>query len=68
MKWVVLPYSEPFTEETKCNEVKFTHFPVIKNTIKRIAIKNAYYSSIIFQSFLYANIPAESPSYTPTFF
>ena len=49
-------------------KLKFTHFPVIKNTIKRIAFKNAFDSSIIFQSFLYASIPAESTSYAPTFF
>ena len=49
-------------------KLKFTHFPVIKNTINRIAFKNAYESSIIFQSFLYANIPAESTSYAHTFF
>ena len=41
MKWVVLPYSEPYTEETNAMKLKFTHFPVIKNTIKRIALKNA---------------------------
>ena len=43
-------------------------FPVIKNTIKRIVFENAYESSIIFQPLLYANVPAESPSYGPTFF
>ena len=46
---LVLPYSEPYTEEIKC---KSTHFPIIKNTIKRIAFKNACESSIIFQSFV----------------
>ena len=61
MKWVVLPYSGSFSVETKC-----THFPVIKNTFKRIAFKNA--NQIIFQSFLIANIPAESTSNVPTFF
>ena len=49
-------------------KLKFTHFPIIKNTIKRIAFKNAYDSSIIFQSFLYASIRAESSSYAPAFF
>ena len=49
-------------------KLKFIHFPVIKNTIKRIAFKNAFDSCIIFQSFLYASIPAESTSYAPTFF
>ena len=49
-------------------KLKFAHFPVIKNTIKRIAFKNAYDSSLIFQSFLYASTPAESTSYAPTFF
>ena len=61
MKWVVLPYSGSYSEETKC-----THCPVIKNTFKRIAFKNA--NQIIFQYFLIANIPAESTSYVPTFF
>ena len=64
MKWVVLPYSEPYTEETKCNEL--THFPVIKNTIKRIAFKNAYESSIYIFS-LNSSIPAESTFNAPTF-
>ena len=40
---------------------------MFKNTSKRIAFENAY-KSIIFQPFLYANVPAESPSYAPTFF
>ena len=48
-------------------KLKFTHFPVIKNAIKRISFKNAYKSSIIHQSFLYASIPAEFTSYAPTF-
>ena len=47
---------------------KITNFPVIKITIKRIAFENAHESSIIFQPLLYANVPAESPSYAPTFF
>ena len=33
-----------------------------------MAFQNAYESTIIFQSFLFANIPAESMSYAPTFF
>ena len=45
-----------------------THIPVIKNTIKQISFENWSESSIIFQSFLFANIPAESTSYAPTFF
>ena len=44
----------------------FTNLPVIKNTIKRIAF--AHESSIIFQPLLNTNVPAESPSYAPTFF
>ena len=68
MKLIVLPFSESYSEETKCTEVKFTHFPVIKNTIKRIAFENEYKSSMIFKSFLFANFPAESTSYAPTFF
>ena len=68
MKLVVLSYSESFLEETKYILEKFYRFPVIKNTIKRIAFENAYESSIIFQPLLYADVPAESPSYAPTFF
>ena len=33
-----------------------------------MAFENAYESSIIFQPLLYANVPAESPSYASTFF
>ena len=36
--------------------------------IKRIAFENAYESSIIFQPFSYANVPAKSLPYAPTFF
>ena len=39
-------------EKTKYILVNFTNFPVIKNTIKRIAYENAYESSIIFQPLL----------------
>ena len=73
MKWIVLPYSESYFEEIKYYTnnilVKFHQFfPVIKTTIKLIAFENAHKSSIIFQPFLYNNIPTESPSYAPTFF
>ena len=33
-----------------------------------MVFEKAYESSITFQSLLYANVPAESPSYAPTFF
>ena len=33
-----------------------------------MVFENAYESSITFQPLLYANVPAESPSYAPTFF
>ena len=68
MKWVMLPRSESYSEETKCIEVKIDSFPVIKNTIKWITFENWSESSIIFQSFLFASIPAESTSYAPAFF
>ena len=70
MKWIVLPQSESFFEETNYMLVKnfITNFPVIKNTIQRIAFENAYESSMIFQPLSYANVPAESPSYAPIFF
>ena len=47
MKWVVLPCSESNSEETNCIEVKITHFPVIKYSIKRIAFENEYESNYI---------------------
>ena len=58
IKWIVLPYSETYFEETKYMLVNFINFPVIKNTIKRKAFENAYGSSIIYQPLLYANVPA----------
>ena len=53
-------------QETKDILVEFFNFSVL--VIKRIAFENAYESSIIFQPLLYANVPAESLSYAPTFF
>ena len=47
---------------------KFTHFPVIINAMKQLTFESVYESSIIFQSFIYTNIPIEQPSYAPTFF
>ena len=46
----------------------FINFPAFRNTIKWIAIENVYGSSLIFQPLLYVIVPAESPSYAPTFF
>ena len=68
MKWIVLPYSESYFEETKYILKKSTIVPVFKNTNKRIALENAHKSSIIVQPLLYANVPAESPSFAHTFF
>ena len=69
MKWIVLPYSDSYFEETKYILVKIYQFSCIHEyTIKRIAFENACESSIIFPPFLYANVPAESPSYASTFF
>ena len=62
------PLQNHILKKQNAMKLKFTHFPVIKNTIKRIVFKNAYESSIIFKSVLYASIPAESTSYAPTFF
>ena len=45
-----------------------TNFHIFKNTFIRIAFENAYELFINFQPFLYAYVPAESPSYVPTFF
>ena len=47
-KWIVLPYSESFSEGTYYNEAKLHNFPVNKNTVKRLAFGNAFESSIIF--------------------
>ena len=63
-----MPYSESHFEETKYILVEFSDFPVFKNTNKRIEFKNASELSLIFYPFLYANVPAQSPSYAPTFF
>ena len=69
MEWIVLPYSESYFEETKYILAKFYQFSCTQEYyIKRIAFENWYESSIIFQPFLYANVPAEPPSYAPTFF
>ena len=48
MKWIVLPYSESYFEETIYILVNFYHFPVFNYTIKRKAFDNAYESFIIF--------------------
>ena len=61
-------YSPIWNHVLKKENTCWLNFPVIKNTIKWIAFENAYESSIIFQPLLYANVPAESPYYTPTFF
>ena len=67
-KWIVLPYQYHFLKKQNTLREKLNHFPIIKNTIKGIAYKNAFESSKNFHSFLYAIIPAESPSYAPIFF
>ena len=60
MKWIVLPYSESYFEKTKYFLVKFYQFSCNEDYY--------YYYYLIFQPLLYANVPAESPSYVPTFF
>ena len=65
MSWIVWPYSESYPEETKYIKEKI--YQLSCNTIKQIAFENVYESSIIFQSFLYAKIPAESSSYAAIF-
>ena len=57
-----------YLKKQNAMKVGFSHIPVIKNTIKRIVFKNAYESDIIYQSFLYASIPAESSCYAHIFF
>ena len=51
MKWVKLPIQNHILKTQNVMKLKFTHFSVIKNAFKRIELKNAYESSIIFQSF-----------------
>ena len=48
---IVLRYSESYSDETKCIDVKIYPFSCNKNTIKRIAFKNVYKSTITFQIF-----------------
>ena len=67
MKWIVLLYSESYSEETKGILVQIYPFSCNQEYYKLIAFQNVYELSIIFQSFLYANISTDSPSYTPTF-
>ena len=62
IEWVVLPYSESYSEETKCIEVKINPF-CNQETINPITFENEYESTIILQSFLFTNIPAQSTSY-----
>ena len=63
------PIQNHILKKQNAMKLKFTHFPVIKNTFKRIAFKSAYESSINFQSFyMPAFLHAESTSYAPTFF
>ena len=64
----MLPCSESILKKQNAFKLKFTHFPVIKTTIERITFENWSESSIIFQSFLFANIPGESTPYALTFF
>ena len=63
----MVPYSESSSEETQCIEVNISPYSCNLEHYKRIAFENEY-ESIFFQPFLFANIPAESPSYAPTFF
>ena len=58
MKWVVLPYSELYTEETKCNEVKIYSFSWIQNCIRIIynfsvffICQHSCYAPTYFQTF-----------------
>ena len=51
MKWVKLPIQNHILKTQNAMKLKFTHFPVIKNAIKRIELKIAYKSFRIFQSF-----------------
>ena len=57
-KLIDCPIQNHILKKQDSMKLKFTHFPVIKNTIKRIEFKNTYESSIIFQSLIYASIPA----------
>ena len=39
MKWVKLPIQDHILKTQNAMKLKFTHFPVIKNAIKRIELK-----------------------------
>ena len=65
MKWFVLLYSKSLWKQNAFWKL-FTPFPVIKNTIERMAIENAF--ELFFNLFLFVNITAESPAYMATFF
>ena len=66
MKWVVLPFSESYSEETKCHEVKIYPFSCNQEYFWTNSIEGE--STMICQSYLFANIPSESTSYATTFF
>ena len=68
MKWVVLPYSESFFEETKYILVKFYQFSCIQEYYQTNSIRKRVWIVYNISAFLYASVPAESPSYAPTFF
>ena len=68
MNWVVLTYSETYSEETKCIKVNNNPFSCNQESCQTKSIRKCLRINNIFQSFLFANIPAESPSYVPTFF
>ena len=68
MKWIAFPYSESYFEETKYILVKFYQFSCIQEYSLTNSIRKRVWIVYTFSAFLYANVPAEFPSYAPTFF
>ena len=72
MKWVMLScsesYSESYSEETKCIELKIYPFSSNQECYQTNNIWKLLRFIYNFSAFLYAKIPAESTSYEPTFF
>ena len=65
MKWMVLPHSESYFKETKYILVNFYHFSCISEYYKTYSTRKRTW--IVYNFSAFVNVPAESPSYAPTF-
>ena len=61
MKLVVLSYSESYSKEAKCTEVKINPFSCNQEYCWTNSIRNAYASTIIFQSTFPSNLRLMRP-------